>query len=187
MTIKIGTWNLCLGLQCKKDIVIKELTENQIDICCVQETELDANYPTNILSSASYEYEPEKNSSKKRVGIYINNKLSYQRREDLEEEDFHIVIIDLILDIKVRILTLYRSFRPPNSLSPSVFFKKQLDIIERNIVPNMIVLGDFNLDAKMQFRLDYPHKVLFDELNSLINRFNLDQLVDFPTYSTESI
>ena len=31
--IKIGTWNLCLGLPNKKDIVTRYLNENNIAIC----------------------------------------------------------------------------------------------------------------------------------------------------------
>ena len=183
MSIKIATWNLCLGLPNKKDIVLCELELNKIDICCLQETEIDENYPTNILSSPSYQLELERNSTKRRVGVYINRQLKYRRREDLEENDLHLIIIDIESTCKVRLISLYRSFRPPNGMSPGEFFEKQLNVVEKNCVSNMIVLGDFNLDFRMQQRLDYPHKQLFLKLTAVIENLNLFQLVDFPTWS----
>jgi exonuclease III len=49
--IKIATWNLCLGLGSKKDLVQKYILENNIDICCVQETEIDNNFMRNFSRS----------------------------------------------------------------------------------------------------------------------------------------
>lgn len=63
------------------------------------------------------------------------------------------------------------------------FFKGQLAIIERNRIKDTIVLGDFNLDARMQFRLDYRHKLMYDYLNDFTTNQNLEQIVDFPTWS----
>ena len=119
MPLRIATWNLCFGLQNKKDIVLDVLQENNIDLCCLQETEIEKNYPTNILSSVNYELEVENNDTKRRVALYINRKVNYTRRTELEEENTHIVIVDLELDIKIRIITIYRSFRPPGNISPS--------------------------------------------------------------------
>ena len=108
MSIKIATWNLCLGLPNKKDNVLRELESNKIDVCCLQETEMDKNYPTNILSSPSYELELERNTGKKRVGVFINKHLKYTRREELEEPDLHVIILDLESTCKVRMISLYR-------------------------------------------------------------------------------
>ena len=183
MPLRIASWNLCLGLQNKRDLVLNELNKNDIDLCCLQETELGPNYPTNILSSSDFELEVEDNDIKKRVGIYINTRIKYMRRLDLEERNTHLIIIDLMLESKIRIISLYRSFRPPGGVSPGTFFKKQLDIVERNIVPNTFILGDFNLDAAMQYRLDYPYKLLYNDLITVITNSDLKQLVDFPTWS----
>ena len=67
--MKIATWNLCLGLPNKKDTVLRELESNKIDICCMQETELEKNYPINILSTPTYEFESEKNTVKKELAF----------------------------------------------------------------------------------------------------------------------
>ena len=183
MSLKIATWNLCLGLLNKKDIVLDELVKNDIDVCCLQETELGKNCDLKILNSKDFELETETSNDKIRVGIYVKNTSTYKRRQDLEDPDCHLIIIDLFLGVKIRVITLYRSFRPPNNLTPIAFFKLQLGIIRRNAVPNLIVLGDFNLDAGMQFNAYYSRKNLFNELNPLINDLKLHQLVDFTTWS----
>ena len=149
----------------------------------MQETELENNLPTDILSSPNYRFEPEKSTGKKRVGLFINRKISYIRRADLEESDSHLIIVDLNLKFKFRVISLYRSFRPPGRLSPIEFFKKQITIIEKNITPRTIVLGDFNLDASKQYRQDYAHSNIYDVLSEFLTRRNLFQLVDFPTWS----
>jgi hypothetical protein len=183
MPIKVATWNLCLGLQNKKDLVLNELDLNNIDVCGLQETEIGKDYPIDILGNNKYEFEAELNDTKKRVGMYISKKLNYKRRFDLEKMNCHLIIVDLTLDSDIRIINLYRSFRPPDNLSPSVFFSNQLEIIRTSINQNTILMGDFNLDAEMQYRIDYPHNRLYNMLNDIIEQFNLIQLVDFPTWS----
>ena len=71
MTCKIGTLNLCLGLKNKKDIIKRLLIDNKIDICCLHETEIKNNFPTDIQNFMGYTYKHEKNSNKSRCGVYI--------------------------------------------------------------------------------------------------------------------
>ena len=172
MSLKIASWNLCLGLSNKRDLVLDELIKNEVDLCCLQDTELDPDYPVNLLNSRHYDYETENNTTKHRVGLYIKNTLKYKRREDLEKRNSHVIIVDLLNLNTVRIISLYRSFRPPNNEAPRTFFLKQLEIVRNSIIPNTIVLGDFNLDFEMQYKQDYPHIRLFAELNQLITDFN---------------
>ena len=181
--LRIGTWNLCLGLTNKKDIVTTTLLSNDIDVCCLQETEIPPDYPTHILNNKHYCVEVERNNGKKRVGIYVKNGLKYKRREDLEDENLHLIIIDLEIKEKVRVINLYRSFRPPDSISPANFFIKQLEAVKRNLTARTLIVGDFNLDAKMKCRLDYTYHNIYNHLSELTVNSNLDQLVTFPTWS----
>ena len=48
--MKIGTLNLCLGLKNKKEEVKHLIKTNNIDILCLQETELEKDYPVEILT-----------------------------------------------------------------------------------------------------------------------------------------
>ena len=43
--VKIATWNVCLGLKNKKTYVSNTIEDNKIDICCIQECEIEKNYP----------------------------------------------------------------------------------------------------------------------------------------------
>ena len=67
MPLRIGTLNLCLGLMQKKDLVLNDLVTNKIDICCLQETELLKDIPTEALNGSSFIFESEKKIIKYRV------------------------------------------------------------------------------------------------------------------------
>ena len=118
MNLNIGTLNLCLGLRNKKDEVKRLITANCIDVLCLQETELESDFPTDILSFKGHAIETEINKNKVRTGIYIRDTLSYTRRRDLEKEDSHIIIIDLNDRKRTRIINIYRAFTPPPGLNP---------------------------------------------------------------------
>ena len=83
-TCKIGTWNLCQGLANKKDLVKEVLLKEKIDICCVQETDITSDYPISLLMFQGFSLELEKNNLKARVGVYLNSRITYKRRNNLE-------------------------------------------------------------------------------------------------------
>ena len=93
--IKIATLNLCLGLKNKKESVKGLILENEIEILCLQETEIEPGYSTELLAFKGYSFENELNNNKSRCGIYVSNKISYVRRSDIEIENLHVMIIDL--------------------------------------------------------------------------------------------
>ena len=124
--IKIATWNLCLGLVNKKDIVTEYLKSNDISVCCMQETEIPNNYPLNILNCNNYNLEIESSDAKRRTGIYLRANISYTRRRDLETNNLHIVIVDINVSTKIRIINVYRSFHPPDGSPATEFFDKQM-------------------------------------------------------------
>ena len=150
MMMKIATWNICLGLKNKKDYVYQVIKENNIDICLLQEVEIDKSYDENILSDKEYKLEVETNSIKSRTAIAIQERIQYKRQYTLEGENTGIVIIDTFGEIEYRIINLYRSFNPPLNLTPRQFFEQQLDIIRNSINSKgnrvLILAGDFNLD-----------------------------------------
>ena len=60
MQAKVAVLNLCLGLKNKTDLVKQLILDNNVDICCQQETEIEISYPTKILSFSGYNYKSEK-------------------------------------------------------------------------------------------------------------------------------
>ena len=65
--INVGTWNLCLGLPNKRDIVTDTLKRNNIGICCLQETEVINGFPEEILNCNDFNLELERNTVKKEL------------------------------------------------------------------------------------------------------------------------
>ena len=183
INIKISTWNLCLGLPNKKDLVTDCLRTNKISICCLQETEVPNNYPEDQLNCNKYLLELEMSSQKRRAGIYLSSDLNYVRRIDLEKADCHIVIVDVLANVKFRLINVYRSFHPPGGVSPSDFFSAQLSIIRNALCKNCLVMGDFNLDHGRDLRQDYCNMTLLKTLRDFTSEMKLLQVVDFNTWS----
>jgi exonuclease III len=181
--IKIATLNLCLGLKNKKDEVKRLIKENEIDILCLQETEIISNYPVQLLSFGGFNYESESNNVKSRCGIYISNEINYVRRSDIEIANMHIIVIDLKDSTKTRIINVYRTFSPQPPQTQREFFVGQVALLSSIITANTILIGDFNLDHRKRFDINYSHKNYFNLLNPLLLEKNLTQIVKFDTWS----
>ena len=93
---KIATWNLCLGLSNKKDLIKETLFKENILVCCMQEIDIIKGYPLELLNFPGYNLEIETNDLKSRVGIYISKIIPYKRRIDIEGSNSNIVIVDLL-------------------------------------------------------------------------------------------
>ena len=57
--IKVATWNICLGLKNKKDYIFDMLIQEKIDICALQEVDVDKTCPYWLMSSKDYRIEIE--------------------------------------------------------------------------------------------------------------------------------
>ena len=185
--LKISTWNICLGLKSKKNYVKEKILEEKIDICCIQECDIDANYPVNALSFSGYNIEVETNTKKARCCTYIKNDIIYIRRRDLEGEDNNLVILETGMHDKKFIVNLYRSFSPQNGVTPNERFTMQLECIKRmaqnNINHSIMLMGDFNLNYNLIHNNNYNYKLLFEKLIELTTELSLEQIVNSSTWS----
>ena len=182
MTLKIATWNLCLGLFHKKDYVRTQLHENNIDILTLQETDLSPELQLENLQIKGYSIEVENNNKKRRVAIYVKNSISYKRRIELEKENLHVIVLDIEINPPVRIITIYRTFNPQIQCTPRENFREQLNIINNATTTSTILLGDFNLDENKRHLVDYNQKQLFQDLEELIGHHQYVQHVKEPTW-----
>ena len=182
MSVKIAMINLCLGLKSKKDLVKVALLEHSIDILCMQETEIPADFSEELIQIPGFDLELEVNATKRRVGMYINSKLSFRRRFELEGNDSSVVIIDLFDERKTRIINIYRNFNPVGMSARNKFIQ-QLKIIKLAFTKNTVLLGDFNLDYTKKFDQNYMNRVLFEDFEEHLSSLDLNQLVNFPTWS----
>ena len=74
--VKIATWNVCLGLKNKKTYVSQTIEKNKIDICYIQECQIQKDFPANILTFKHFNLEVENNSIKSRCCTYIRGGVS---------------------------------------------------------------------------------------------------------------
>ena len=176
-SIKLATWNLCLGLQNKKDYVSHKLNQENIDICCLQECEIPNGLEDKHLTLRDYKIELEDNQRKKRTGILIHNRINYERKRNLEDINTNLVIIDINGAIEYRVVNVYRSFAPERNATPTDNFINQLRIINNAISdsPNRthIIMGDFNLDFNKIYINSYPFSNLFNHLLAIFNPLGL--------------
>ena len=70
------------------------------------------------------------------------------------------MIIDVKSKASLRIISLYRSFRPQGRVSPDTFFSAQLRVLRGALTKNCFVMGDFNLDTEMELRTDYVYRLM---------------------------
>ena len=68
-------------------------------------------------------------------------------------------------------------------MSASEFFKAQLELVGEICIDSCIVMGDFNLDARMAHNQDYTQKALLNILIEFSYSKNLMQIIDFTTWS----
>ena len=161
--VKLATLNLCLGLKNKKDHVKNILVQNQIDILCVQEAEIEKSFNKNLIRIPGFNLELECNSRMSLVGFYISNKIDYRRCDNLEGIDSNLIIIDILGSSTTRIINVYRSFNPQNGISQREKFKYQLSIIKEAFTKGTIILGDFNLDYFKKHSVNYTSSRMFED------------------------
>ena len=86
------------------------MINNNVDIMCLQEVEIEKDYDFNALNLNNYCLEVENNSVKARVGMFISNNVNYKRMHQLEGINSHIIIIDITDSCTVkRIISINKS------------------------------------------------------------------------------
>ena len=68
--VKISTLNLCLGLKNKKLEINQLLNHHDMDVMCLQETEIEKHFNPELLAINGYELEIETNNVKARTGMF---------------------------------------------------------------------------------------------------------------------
>ena len=186
LKMKVATWNICLGMKNKKDYIYQVMKEKEIDICLLQEVELEKDYDVNLLTDKEYRVEVETNNIKSRTAILIKDNIEYVRQSVLEDVNSGIVIIDVLGIMQYRVINIYRSFNPPNNISAKQFFEKQIDLLRTAITSignkKLIFRGDFNLDDLKRHAIAYRHKSLFEPLIKMCDDHNLIQMLDDATW-----
>ena len=107
----------------------------------------------------------------------------YERRIDLEGQDKHLVIVNLIGEKKMRIINLYRTFNPQDESTQRGFFLDQLRLIRLAFTKDTITVGDFNLDYSKRYDISYRNHGMFSDFDEILGDLDVIQMVHFETLS----
>ena len=116
------------------------------------------------------------------MASYISNSIKYRRRKDLEQDNSHMIILDIGENNQLRIINLYRPFNP-RTYTEREFFNNQLATIDRIITNNTIIVGDFNIDLNKSNDPNYSRYHLAEDLRNKLGHHNLKQLCTGYTWS----
>ncbi len=167
----------------KKEAIKQTLKENHVDICCMQEVELQQDYPSQLMTFPGFSIEVEKNDTKSRVAMLIKSEINYTRCSELEGTNSNLMVVDINNGTKLRLINIYRSFAPQNNIGQREKFKYQLHLMKNAITKNTIILGDFNIDDGKRLNIDYAYRNYFCDLDEVFSEFGLVQLINFVTWS----
>ncbi len=183
--IKICTWNICLGILHKMYLVKRFIKENDIDILCIQEAEIKAEDNVDLIHIPGFNLEMENTSEnfKIRTITYIREGIVYERMNQFEKENAHVICIKLVHE-NVGLASLYRTYKLTHMTSHKTAFEEQVGILRRflNTGANNIIMGDFNLDFKRRNDTNYHLRQLYEEMIVLEQEHQLMQLIDFTTW-----
>ena len=186
MNIKICTFNVCLGLRCKINLIKDFLNENKIDILCLQETEIDAEENLSIYEIPGYvtEYEKTLENQKIRTLMYVKANLNHRRRHDLEKAESHIILIT-VNENNFGLASIYRTYKLTHKATYEEALDEQISVLKTFVETqeNAIVMGDINFDYNKRTEQSYHHRRLYDRWLGLEEECQLVQLVDFTTWS----
>ena len=101
----------------------------------------------------------------------------------MEGTNSHLVVLDLYGRPELRIIAIYRTFRPQENITARVKFELQLNLIKACVTKNFVVLGDFNIDYSRKYDVSYANKQLFADFDFALSHLGLYQHVNFPTWS----
>ena len=176
MSLKVASWNCTLGLINKIDVVETILNVNKIDVLFLQETEIKQTTPINQLKIPKYNLElsPTYGQKNSRTCCYINSKLGYNRLSNVENKKVELIIIESMNNI---MCGYYRPFLLPNHANESGYVIESISTLNKLTSPNMIIMGDFNIDYNKLDHQNYRSAKLYNEFESYFIEKTFVQLI----------
>ena len=144
----------------------------------VSETHLDSSISNGEVNIQGYTMiRKDRNRSGGGVCLFIKDTVSFNVRQDLEEENFEAIFVDILFP-KSRPFLVGVCYRPP---SDGNFLNKFRTVIDRlDLANEAYILGDFNICmSKAQSSLARQYR-------GILNSFSFTQLITYPTRITAS-
>ena len=184
-SIKICTWNVCLGAKSKIQLIKEQLMKEKIDILCIQEAEVKQDDDESDFAISGYAMEFEKARDVKRTIIYVSEAIEYKRLHNKEVEDSHIIVLEVSGNSNTLTLaSIYRTFKLTRHQNHQSALTEQINILkELSAADSLLILGDINLDASRKHDPSYNLHALYETWSEMENEMHLCQLVKEYTWA----
>jgi len=154
INLKIATWNICLGMFHKIQIIKNIIYSENLDLLLLNETELTENHDQQFLKITGYDLITPMNRTTTRIAGYIKSNLDYEICQSNQRlETISVKISNL------KILGVYRGFKIPHHGN---FTENMIDLVAE-VNNHDVILGDFNLDSNKKGLSSYR----FSNINNL--------------------
>ena len=169
------------GLVNKMDSLRHLISNNSVDIFCLNETFCDSTITDNELLIDGLRIErKDRTRTGGGVAIYINEKITYFRRHEFEDNSIEMICLQVHLPYQ-KACIIFCIYRPPSS--DSSFYDKLESVLERtnclhSSTHEIFILGDLNCD--------YLNSSKFSKLDSVLRSFNFTQFITKPTRVTNT-
>ena len=168
------------------EYVMEVLFNEEIDVLCLQEAELDVDVGLESLKINGYELETDIASKTIRTVVYIKNTLIYERlKNDGRDQNLVILKINQQNLPSLIISAIYRPWKNEDKISQGQAFENQVSEMRR-LIPRdneCIILGDFNINYEKRNNRNVVNRALSQTLRNMVENHSLEQLVSFNTWS----
>jgi len=149
INIKICNFNVCLGLRCKINLINDFLNKNQIDVLCLQETEIDLeeDLSNNEIPVKVTECEETQENQKLQTLMYVKANLNHKRWYDLEKAESHIILIT-VTKKNFGLASIYRTYKLTQKTTHLEALDEQILVLKLFVATqeNVIIMSDINFD-----------------------------------------
>lgn len=172
------------GIYAKKSIIENWLSEkSNNEIMFVSECEIKKDYLSEgCLDIPGYLLEVSNtiNFKKSRICAYVDLNSEFRRNKGLEYDKNEILVFEKKKTSEI-VIGIYRPFKCKESETKDSNFKRLLrnisDILDKNPMNQITLMGDFNIDYSKMDRRDYSNRKLAMQLNELTDNYQMTQLI----------
>jgi len=136
-SLRIATWNVCLGAFHKTNLIKYHLSHENLDILFLNETKLNEKHDHELLKISGYHLVTPKNMLNSRIATYIHSNTNYI----INKTNLDLVTISISTE-NFKILGIYRGFKLTNFRN----FSGQIKALAREIDDHNVLIGHLNLD-----------------------------------------
>ena len=180
-TLKIASWNACLGISNKLYYIESMLNNESLDVLFIQEAEIQSQTNRNFFNIKNYQLEVCNtiDGGKARTCCYIKSGIKYTRNSvrDVTLEIISLQISDLTIN------GYYRTFKIPHHNNHREYLMESINALKGlPRTEHQILIGDFNLDTTKKTHQNYQYHQLFDILDEYLDSEHLIQVDTKPTW-----